>query len=138
TTARDLEAAAYLMNQGMNLDIVQRFSDEIFLPEQQALLDALFAASTTHYLNGLQIIVSTHKQKKFQKGLATLTQKLLEITDADAVLTVVNMRNRTFLVGRASSERIDLLPLLEKWQGGGHAQAGSAKSKHTNDAVIAI
>src|SRR5699024_731554 len=42
---------------------------------------------------------------------------------------VVEMSNRILVVGRASSERITLLPLLERWQAGGHKQAGSAMTK---------
>lgn len=129
TTARDFRAASFLMDQGMNLEIVQRFSDEILSPEQQNILNRLFQQSTTHYINGLEIVVSSCQHRTFQKGLATLTQKLLEVTDADAVLTVVGMNNRVYIVGRASSERITLLPILKKWHGGGHEQAGSAAIK---------
>lgn len=132
TTARDLQAASYLMEQGMNLEIVQRFSDVMLLPEQQELLNHLFQQSKTYEIDGLQIVVSSCQHGQFQKGLATLTQKLLEITDADAVLTVVGMKNRVYLVGRASSDRITLLPLLKKWHGGGHEQAGSANIKKSD------
>lgn len=137
TTSRDFEAASFLLEQGMNLEIVTRFSNEIFSPEQQALLDELFKNVTTYYMDGLQIVVSIHEEKKFQKGLATLTRKLLEVTDADAAITVVSMRNRTYIVGRASSDRITLLPLLKKWRGGGHEQAGSATVRSTDIETIA-
>src|SRR5699024_1537100 len=129
TTARDLQAASYLMEQGMDVNIIQRFSDVTLLPEQQTLLHTLLQHANTFHKDGLQIIVSTHQQKKFQTGLAIITEKLLEISDADAVLTIVEMSNRILVVGRASSERITLLPLLERWQGGGHKQAGSAMIK---------
>src|SRR5699024_5262456 len=88
TTARDLQAASYLMEQGMDVSIIQRFSDVALLPEQQTLLQTLLEHANTFHKDGLQIIVSTHQQKKFQTGLAIVTEKLLEISDADAVLTV--------------------------------------------------
>lgn len=137
TTARDFQAASYLMEQGMNLEIVNRFSDEILLPEQQDILNHLFEQSTTYHVNGLDIVVSNYEQQKFQKGLATFTQKLLEVTGADAVLSIVGMKKRVYVVGRASSERISLLPLLKKYNGGGHPQAGSATIKGGNQAEIA-
>lgn len=136
TTARDLQAASYLMEQGMNLEIVGRFSNEILLPEQQEILNQLFQQSTIHYVDGLEIAVSSYEQTKFQKGLATLTQKLLQITGADAVISVVGMAKRVYVVGRTSSERANLLPLLNKYQGGGHAQAGSATVKDKDQATI--
>src|SRR5699024_5075021 len=55
---------------------------------------------------------------------------------ADAVIAVVGMKKRVYVVGRASSERINLLPLLQKWKGGGHPQAGSATIKGGEQHVI--
>src|SRR5699024_9047811 len=109
--------------------IIQRFSDVSLLPEQQTLLQTLLQHANTFHKDGLQIIVSTHQQKKFQTGLSIVTAKLLEISDADAVLTVVEMSNRILVVGRASSGRITLLPLFETLHRGGHKQAGSAMIK---------
>lgn len=136
TTARDFRAASYLMEQGMNVEMIHRFSEETLLPEQQEILNHLFQQSTTHHVEGLEIVVSSYEQDTFQKGLATFTQKLLEITDADAVIAVVGMKKRVYVVGRASSERINLLPLLQKWKGGGHPQAGSATIKGGEQHVI--
>lgn len=136
TTARDFQAASYLIEQGMDLELVQQFADETLLPEQQEIINHLFQHATVHYVDGLQIVVSTYEQKKFQKGLATFTQKLLEITDADAALVVVGMKKRIYIVGRARSDRITLQPLLHKWKGGGHAHAGSATIKHGDRSAI--
>src|SRR5699024_8445541 len=138
TTARDFRAASYLMEQGMNVEMIHRFSEETLLPEQQEILNHLFQQSTTHHVEGLEIVVSSYEQDTFQKGLATFTQKLLEITDADAVIAVVGMKKRVYVVGRASSERINLLPLLQKWKGGGHPQAGSATIKGGEQHVILV
>lgn len=130
TTARDLQAASYLMEQGMNLEIIQRFADQMLLPEQQELFNQLFLNTTEYKLDGLNILVAAHEQQKFQGGLSTLTRKLLEMTDADAVLVVVEMQKRVYIIGRASSNRINFLPLLKLWKGGGHEQAGSATIKN--------
>src|SRR5690625_1295124 len=89
-----------------------------------------------YHVEGLHIVVSTYDYGTFQKGLATVTQKLLEVTEADAIITVVGMKKRVFIVGRARSERINLLPLLKKWHGGGHEQAGSASVKNGNHEVV--
>lgn len=129
TTARDFRAASYLMEQGMDLSLVQRFSDVALLPEQQTMLQTLLHQAKTHQIEGLNIVISTHQQDEFLKGLATVAEKMLEINDADAVLTIVEMKNRVIVVGRANSERINLIPLLTRWHGGGHTQAGSTTLK---------
>ena len=136
TTARDLEAASYLMEFGMDLDIINRFSDEMLDPDQQEILNHLFQNLTTYHIDGLNIVVGTYQADKFTKGLATLAEKLSEVTDADATLIIVEMKNRTYIIGRAHSMRVNLLPILKRWGGGGHEQAGSASVKHGDYAAI--
>lgn len=129
TTKRDFEAASYLMDCGMNLDMVQRFSEQSLLPEQQQLLDELFIRTETIDIDGLTINLSTYEQDKFQNGLAILTQRLLEMKGADASISIVKMKNHVYIVGRATAERIHLQPLLKLFGGGGHRHAGSAMIK---------
>src|SRR5699024_4607163 len=136
TTARDFRTAAYLLTCGMQIEMVQRFSGEMLESGQQELLNELFLRMKNYHVEGLHIVVSAYDYDTFQKGLATVTQKLLEVTEADAIITVVGMKKRVFIVGRARSERINLLPLLKKWHGGGHEQAGSASVKNGNYEVV--
>lgn len=136
TTTRDFLAASYLLEQGMDLEIINRFSEEMLDPDQQEILNHLFQNLKTYYIDGLHINVSTYASDKFTKGLATLVEKLSEITDADATLIVVKMKNRVYIIGRANSDRVDLLPILTRWEGGGHEQAGSASIKNGNHKEI--
>lgn len=136
TTTRDLQAVVYLMEKGMNLSLIQRFSEQILEPQQRVLLDQLLIHAETHEIDGLEIVVSTYELKKFQSGLSLLTNQLMRIKGADAAITVVKMKNHVHIVGRASSNRVTLLPLLKKFAGGGHQQAGSAMVKNSEQAVI--
>ncbi|WP_301110004.1 CBS domain-containing protein [Sporosarcina sp.] len=129
TTIRDFQMAAYLLEQGMNMEIVQRFSEQTLTSEQQDLLDNLLAHTEIHEVDGLEIAVSTYGLEKFQNGLALLTSKLLGVKGTDAAFAVVKMKTTVVVVGRANSERITLLPILKKLGGGGHKQAGSATVK---------
>lgn len=132
TTPRDLQAASYLMDCGMNLEIVQRFSEQTLELKQQQLLDHLILNAETYEIDGLEIVVSSHQLEKFQGGLALLTTKLADIKGGDASITVVKMKKHVHIVGRANSNRITLLPLLQKLGGGGHQHAGSAMVKNGN------
>ena len=132
TTARDLKAASFLMDKGLSLELVERFSEQRLEPEQQYLLDQLFLDTTTFERFGLQIALGTAQFDKVHSGLALVTEKLLDIKGTDATLVVVGMKNQVIVVGRASSERITLLPLLKKLGGGGHKHAASATIKDAN------
>lgn len=129
TTTRDFEAASYLMEHGMNLEMIQRFAEESLAPKQQTLLDKLFMNATTYEIDGLDIILTSLEQDEFQGGLSTITQKLLEMKGADAVVSVVKMKHHIYIVGRASADRVNLQPLLKQFNGGGHQHAGSATVK---------
>lgn len=129
TTARDLKAASFLIENGMNLELINRFSDQMLFDSQQEIFNQLLINSHEVQIDGLNIMIATHEQKKFQGGLAILTRKLLETTGADAVIAIVEMQNRVYVVGRASSERINLLPLIYLFDGGGHEKAASATIK---------
>lgn len=129
TTTRDFAVAGYLMECGMNLEMIQRFAEETLAPEQQELLDELFINSETIEIDGLEIVLAAHEQEEFQGGLAVLTQKLLEMKGADAMISIVKMKHHVYIVGRASADRINLQPILQKFGGGGHQHAGSATVK---------
>lgn len=126
TTDRDFQAASFLMKSNMNLEIIQRFADYKLTPDQQDLLNRLFLEAETYYKDGLKFIVSAHQIDAYLRELSTITDKLLDISGADTVVTVVKMEKHVHIVGRGNSERVDLLPLLKKFDGGGHPQAGSA------------
>lgn len=136
TTARDFQAATYLMENGMSLELIQQYGETALLPEQQTILNDLFGKMDVYKQDGLQIVVATASYNYFQGGLAAITERLLDISNVDVVLSVVGMKNHVHIVGRASADRVNLLPLLEKWQGGGHEKAGSAIVKRAEAATI--
>lgn len=137
TTARDLDMARFLLEQGMSLEIVQRFSEETLTQEQQDLLENLLNHTEIHEVDGLDISISTFELDKFQNGLAMVTHKLHGMKGTDAAIAVVKMKNSVCVVGRANSERISLQPILHKLGGGGHRHAGSATvKKGDKDAIL--
>ncbi|PIC85204.1 polynucleotide adenylyltransferase [Sporosarcina sp. P20a] len=136
TTVRDMKAAAYLLEQGMSLEMVGSFAEETLTFEQQDLLDQLLTHTEIHEVDGLEIAVSTHELDHFVNGLALITTKVLGVKGTDAVIAVVKMKNSVFIVGRANSERITLQPILKKLGGGGHQHAGSATVKKGDKEAI--
>ncbi|AXH99770.1 CBS domain-containing protein [Sporosarcina sp. PTS2304] len=136
TTVRDLQMASYLLETGMSLEMVQRYSEQTLTTEQQELLNELLAHTEIHEVDGLEIAVSTHEMDSFINGLALVTTKVLGVKGTDAAIAVVKMKNTVCVVGRANSERFTLLPLLKKLGGGGHKHAGSATVKKGDKEAI--
>lgn len=129
TTARDLIIGSFLIENGANLQLISKFSETPLQEKEQYLLQCLLQQSEEHYINGVDILIASHQQNEYTGGLAFLSRKALEMTGTDALIFVVEMGKRIFIVGRSSSERIDILPLIKKLGGGGHQKAASAMVK---------
>lgn len=130
TTPRDLAAGSYLLECGANLQLVSKFSESPLQEEEQKLLHCLIQQSEEHYFQGVDILIAYHQQKEYTGGLALLARKALEMTGTDALIFVVEMGKRTFIVGRSTSDRIDVLPIIKRLGGGGHHKAASAMVKN--------
>ncbi|NEU29683.1 CBS domain-containing protein [bacterium LRH843] len=131
-TVRDFHAAAKLREFGMDVALIEQFSDQVLSTEEKQLFQTLLTNGEEKSHDGLSIFVATHTQQKFQGGLASLTDKLIETTDSDAVIVIAKMKNHVHIVTRASSTRIDFRPLMEAFEGGGHAGAASALVKNAD------
>lgn len=132
TTARDLQVASFLREWGMNLELIERFTEQTLQPEQQKMLDHLFLHAMTREIDGLEIVLSSCQHDKVISDLAVITEKLLDLKGADAAIIVVGMKKHVVVTGRANSERITLRPLLRKFGGGGHKHAASATIKRAD------
>jgi tRNA nucleotidyltransferase (CCA-adding enzyme) len=130
TTPRDLAAASWLLHQGMDLALINRFEEATDEPEDRQLLRQLLLHAEEISIDGLTVVVTTYAQDNFLSGLSTQARKLLETTEADGVLIVARMKNRVYIVGRAASNRINFIPLISQFGGGGHAKAASAQVKN--------
>lgn len=131
-TARDLYVGAKLIELGMDVALIEQFSDTVLSSEEKQLFQTLLQNGTEHVVQGLTIFLTSHELERYQGGLATLTKKLLETTDVDAAISIVKMRKDVYVVTRAQSPRIDFRPLVESLGGGGHAQAASATIKRAD------
>ncbi|WP_240374844.1 CBS domain-containing protein [Bacillus piscicola] len=132
TTIRDLKAALFLMEKGMQLDIVRQFSEESFTVDQQEAFQSYLNKADKLVEHGVTMIVSSLEASRFVNNVNSITARVLETTGADAVITVTNMQNKVFVIGRSATDRINLLPLMKRFHGGGHPKAASASIKHGN------
>ncbi|AOM82547.1 CBS domain-containing protein [Salisediminibacterium beveridgei] len=136
TTARDLAAASYFLEQGANLRVVDQFREPPLKEDQQNLFQILLDEMQTESVDGLIVCIAHHEQTFYTGHLATVTSKLLQVTGADAMIAIVTMGNKTFITTRAQSERIDLLPLVKQFDGGGHHQAAAANVDQTSAVLL--
>ncbi len=128
-TARDLTAAAHMREHGMDVTLIENFSEKVLSSDEKDLLHKLLQNGEEQIIHGVTIFLTSYEQDIYQGGVATLAEKIMDTTDVDAVIVVIKMKKDIHVVTRASSTRIDFRPLVESLGGGGHAQAASATIK---------
>ncbi|HHW06567.1 MAG TPA: CBS domain-containing protein [Clostridia bacterium] len=129
TTDRDAKAVADLLAAGAKLSVVNTFLDRPLNHEQQQLYNVLMANGEEKWINGTHILVCSAQTVKPVGGIALITNKLIEHSGADAVITAVANPKHVDLVARSRADWVRIDRLLEQFGGGGHPKAGAAKIK---------
>jgi len=129
TTARDLRAAAYLLEQGANISIANDFLNHPLSLEQQAIYDQLRSAAETHHIHGHIVVISCGDAQHMDEELSTIVHKLRDLLDPDALLVFITTRGGIQLIARSNKDGINVSKLASHFGGGGHARAAAALIK---------
>jgi tRNA nucleotidyltransferase (CCA-adding enzyme) len=127
TRPEDLEAAAWLLRAGGDLDVVARFTERIMSPEQRRLLAELLAGMETHTIRGVRVLVAAAPPGPYVDEAAVLVHRLLGIEEAGAAFILARMEADLYVIGRSRTDSLDVGAVLREIGGGGHARAASAK-----------
>jgi tRNA nucleotidyltransferase (CCA-adding enzyme) len=129
TTERDVEAVAYLISQGAQLNIVSDFISRDLTAEQIAILNDLVTAATSYNINGVRVVIAAMATQHYVPDLANLAHKIRDMESLDVLFLVVQMGDKTNVIGRCRIPQVNVGEVLEELGGGGHATAASAVVK---------
>ena len=129
TSVRDIRAAAWLMEQGARLELVNEFLHHPLDPEQRELYERLLEESETFEIDGHAIIIATEHAPGFTKGLSTIAHKLRDLLEPSGLFMFVALDGRVQLVARSTTDDIDVSVVAKHFGGGGHARAAAALIK---------
>lgn len=126
TTVEDFHAAAYLYEQGANLNIVSDMIIKELTAEQVAVLNDLIENSLLYTINGIDIMVAKASSDSYIGDFAVLVHKLKNMENINVLFAIANMDDRIYLVGRSRISEVNVGEVLVEFGGGGHATAASA------------
>lgn len=126
TTARDVRAAAWLMEQGARLAVVNEFIHHPLAPEQRELYERLLEQSETHEIEGHTVVVAWAEAPGFSEEVSTLAHKLRELLEPAALFVLVAFDKHIQLVARSTTDDIDVSTVAGHFGGGGHKRAAAA------------
>lgn len=129
TTGRDLNAAAFLLSKGANLNIISSLISREISPEQVGHLNELLKRAQTHNINGMEVVVTTLALDEYLPDFAFLVHKMIRMKNINAVFALALMENKVYLVARSRTEEVDAGAIVSHLGGGGHLYAAAATIK---------
>ncbi len=129
TTARDVEAFAYLWRLGINTEMVQEFFQSPLTSGQKSLFESLISQSEFMEINQRKVLCSLATSEEYIHGVAELLHRIASIEEAEAAFCLVSMEDKIHMIARAYRDDIDLLKILSFWKVKGHPRAVSASLK---------
>jgi tRNA nucleotidyltransferase (CCA-adding enzyme) len=130
TTERDLKAAAWLLSQGANLNIITNLITREITPEQVSLLNDLFQRAIRHHIKGIDVVVTSVTTPHYVPDFAFLVHKMMRMENIDAIFAIARMDNKVHIVARSRVPEVNAGLVLSDFGGGGHAYAAAASIKN--------
>ena len=138
TTARDLRAAAYLLENHADLKVIQAILRPTYGPKQKEILFKMLADARRIKLNGHLMSISKIDIDGHIPGLAEVVSMYRNVVNVDVAFGIFRdaRTEHCMVIGRSGVDSFDVGAVMRIMGGGGHAGAGSAMIKEaTTDGI---
>ena len=125
-TQRDADALAWCLRHGARQDMIAAYLHTPLAVSERALFEALLGALKPHEARGFEVLVAAVAWPEYVDGVSNLVHKIVDLTDARALVALVEMSGRVVCVVRTRGDDLNAAAIAEALGGGGHAQAASA------------
>ncbi len=127
TTARDMRAAAWLLERDANLEIVNEFLHHPLSELQRMLYEELLDNMDTVEYEGHAVVIAWARAPEgMDEEISTLAHKLRDLLEPSALFVLVELDESTQLVARGTTDDISVGEVAEHFGGGGHDRAAAA------------
>jgi len=126
TTQRDVDALSWCFRHGARQDLVNEYLHTPLAAAERDLLKHLMEQVEPAPGPVEGVLLAAVTWPEYVDGVSNLAHKIIDLTDARALVLLVEMEERVFVVVRSRSEAVDAAAIAGVFGGGGHAQAASA------------
>ncbi len=137
-TQRDADALAWCLRHGARQDLLAGFLHTPLADDERELLAALMDAIESERVAGVEVLVAAVRWPRHVDGVSNLAHKIVDLTDARALVLLVEMDDRVFAVSRSRTPEIDAAAIARAFGGGGHREAASAMFRGALDEARAV
>jgi len=131
TTPEDAHTAAFLLENGADLNLLNYILRPAYGPKQKNVLFEMLKNAKRSRLNGFRVGFSKVQIDGFVENLAVVVHMYREILNVDAAfgLFADTTRDTCVVIGRSDSDRINVGTIMRSLGGGGVPGAGSVLVK---------
>lgn len=126
TTPRDLNAAAYLLEQGASIKIATDYLNQALSPIQRRLYDTLLTQAESLTIQSQNIVITRAETNDFTEEISSIAHKLRDLLDPDALFLLVKTGEGIRLITRSTTDKINVGLISAHFGGGGHDRAATA------------
>ncbi len=127
TTAEDLRTAAWLLDQGGTLDWVRRWVQRGLEPEHFELLYRFVDNAEELRVHGVPVAITLVEVDRYHEEAAYVVHRWMETFDLPVAIAMLVGQRQVNLILRSRVEGLDLGAVAQRFGGGGHATAASAR-----------
>lgn len=136
TTPDDCRAAAWLLEQGANPNLVPDMLTRELTAEQVWLLNDLTTSATKQVVNGVEVVIAKVAREEYIGDFAVVVHKFTEMENLKVIVALAQMEDKVYLVARSRTEDVNVAEIALAFGGGGHPQAASATIR--NNTLIQV
>lgn len=126
TTPADLLAAAWLLEQGANLDVVTQFVSHDLTATQIGLLGELLKQAHTYTIQSIDVVITKLTLPEYVDDFAVILRRLMVMENINALFGLICMGEHLYLIARSRIPEVNVGRIAREFGGGGHASAASA------------
>ena len=125
TTARDILAAAWLVEKGADLDLMRRYILQPMTDHQQQGFDLLMQTMKTHEIKGKRVITAAADIREISDEFSAVAHHMRDMLNPDGLVLLLAVKTGIRLICRGTTDDIDFGALMRSMNGGGHVRAAS-------------
>ncbi|PIE58772.1 MAG: prohead protease [Desulfobulbus propionicus] len=129
TTPEDMQAAAWLLRQGANLDVVRQFTVRELNAKQVGVLGELLKNTVSYCIGSVHVMVSKLTLPQYLDDFSVIVQRMMAMENINVLFALISMENRLYLIARSRIPEVNTGIIARAFGGGGHSSAASATIK---------
>lgn len=126
TTRQDFNAAAWLLEQGMNVNQISDLAENDLTSLHIHALNSLLESVQTYTVNKTEIAIAEASMEHYLGDFAVLAHRLMEMEKFSVLFAIGIMEDSIQVVARSRSNTINVGNICSALGGGGHVYAASA------------